>query len=226
MSFLLLSPGKFLEPPLISPPEDEGKANVSRPQGHSNSTVTLRCGAHGELEQVGISFPCLLSLSCFLGQGFWRKEHWLSWGGGTRVPLQKVNQGLYFVLPLTCAQVEEPVLGELWLLLSLCDPCRDTASVTCGTGVLGEATTSRTDPPGNISPLKHWRARRCIWYQVHADPRGEEKVDQWWAGLLRRQMAMFLTEGRVGAFYIFTVSDQFLSRLHKLQILRGVTKRS
>lgn len=79
MSFLLLSPGKFLEPPLISPPEDEGKVNVTRPQRHSNGTVTLQCGAHRELKQVGISFPCLLSLSCSLGQDFWRREHRLSW---------------------------------------------------------------------------------------------------------------------------------------------------
>lgn len=33
--------------------------------------------------------------------------------------------------------------------------------------------------------------------------------------MLGRQMATFLTKGRVGAFYIFNVLDQFISRLHK-----------
>lgn len=56
--------------------------------------------------------------------------------------------------------------------------------------------------------------------------RREEKVAQWWAGWLGRQMATFLTKGRVRAFDIFNVSDQFISRLHKAQLLRGVAKHS
>lgn len=53
-----------------------------------------------------------------------------------------------------------------------------------------------------------------------------EKVAWWWAGWLGRQMATFLTKGRVRAFDIFNVSDQFISRLHKAQLLRGVAKHS
>lgn len=137
---------------------------------HPAAWGSRRARAGGNL----ISLPA--SLSCLQGQGFWGKGTLAELGWGNYSYSAEVSSGLYFVLPLSCSQVEEPVLRELWLLLSLCDPYRHTASASHGTGVPWEAKTPRRAPLGNSGP-QDTRDQDDAYGAMHVQTAcGEEKV--------------------------------------------------